>query len=417
MSAGFGGALTDSSAYLLATGLPPNRREQALQQLFSAKRGIGLTFIRAPMGASDFTVGPAYTYDDVPAGVSDPQLAHFSIAHDMTYIVPLLREARRINPALTVMANPWSPPAWMKTNDSLVGSGDPRGTLKHDAYAPLADYFVRFVQAYRRAGVKISYVGVQNEPLIAPSDYPGMVLTPEAEGVFIGRFLAPAFQRANIQAKILAWDFDFAFADQYVPSVASIAGTSLGGVAYHCYFGGPKAAPVTMRIRRLPSFVTECSSGLSHLRPGEMIVRALRGSMAGVQLWNLALNEAGGPKHGGGCPGCIAPLVVDASKRTYRLTSDYWELGQFSKFIQHGAYRIASSSDDGCGTQVACGIETVAFRNPDGTEVLVVTTNNGRAAAFTVTEGERHFTARVPDGGIATFVWRTARSDGASVGR
>ena len=171
-----------------------------MRSLFDPRGGLGLSYLRQPMGASDFVAGPHYTYDDVPAGQTDFRLKHFSIAHDRAEILPLLRQALRLNPNLKVMATPWSPPAWMKTNDSLVGGrfkDDPR---VYDAYAR---YFVRFVQEYRRAGVPIDAVTLQNEPQNRnPSAYPGMDLRDDEEArlvVAVGRALrtAPASTRRS----------------------------------------------------------------------------------------------------------------------------------------------------------------------------------------------------------------------------
>ncbi|WP_223165861.1 glycoside hydrolase family 30 protein [Lentzea indica] len=158
---GFGASITDSSAEVL-TGLSPAVRADTMRKLFDPVRGIGVSFLRQPVGSSDFTAAQEhYTYDDVPAGQTDFPLRHFSVQHDEAKILPLLREAKRLNPRLKVMATPWSPPAWMKTGNSLVG-----GQLKDDPkiYDAYARYLVKFVQAYTAAGVPIDFLSVQNEP-------------------------------------------------------------------------------------------------------------------------------------------------------------------------------------------------------------------------------------------------------------
>src|SRR6476469_8402970 len=142
---GFGASFTDSSAWLIGTKLDASQRNAVMRDLFS-DQGIGLSFLRQPMGASDFAVKGNYSYDDMPPGKTDPTLAHFSIDHDRAYIIPLLLQARRINPRLTVMATPWSPPGWMKTTDSMIG-----GTLRPQVYQPLADYFAKFIEEYTSA--------------------------------------------------------------------------------------------------------------------------------------------------------------------------------------------------------------------------------------------------------------------------
>ena len=170
---GFGASITDSSAHVLSR-LDGRTRRATMKRLFSPSEGAGLSFLRQPMGASDFVAGDFYTYDDLPAGRTDYDMSKFSIAHDREEIIPLLRQALALNPRLKVIGSPWSAPAWMKTNGSLIGGrliDDPR------IYAAYARYFVKFVQAYARAGVPVYAVTVQNEPQNRnPSGYPGMDL-------------------------------------------------------------------------------------------------------------------------------------------------------------------------------------------------------------------------------------------------
>src|ERR671930_912978 len=168
---GFGGSITDSSASVLYS-LSPTARDAAMRQLFDPNTGDGLDFLRQPIGASDFVAGAQdYSYDDMPPGQTDYLQQHFSIAHDEAQILPLLREAEAINPDLTIMASPWSPPAWMKTSGSLIGGrliDDPR------IYLSYALYLVKFLAAYRDQGVDVKYLTVQNEPQNRhPSMYPG----------------------------------------------------------------------------------------------------------------------------------------------------------------------------------------------------------------------------------------------------
>ncbi|HYO17059.1 MAG TPA: hypothetical protein VES02_00125, partial [Dermatophilaceae bacterium] len=132
---GFGASMTDTSAWVLTSKLSEAARRQTMKDLFSPEQGIGLSMLRQPMGASDFAVNGSYSYDDLPAGQSDPGLSRFSIAHDQAYIIPRLREALRLNPALTMMASPWSAPGWMKTSDSMV-----TGSLKPEYYDAFAGY-------------------------------------------------------------------------------------------------------------------------------------------------------------------------------------------------------------------------------------------------------------------------------------
>ena len=201
---GFGASFTDSSAWLVGTRLDRDRRDAAMRDLFSARDGIGLSFVRQPMGASDFAVEGNYSYDDMPAGETDPTLAHFSIDHDRAYIIPVLKQARRLNPGLTLMASPWSPPGWMKTSDNMVG-----GTLKPEAYQPLADYFAKFVRAYAKEGLPVRYISPNNEPLYVPGGYPGLGLGADEANTLIKNNLAPTLRRAGLPTKILGYDHNW----------------------------------------------------------------------------------------------------------------------------------------------------------------------------------------------------------------
>ena len=202
---GFGASITDSSADVLYR-LDRRNRDATMRRLFSTTEGNGLSFLRQPMGASDFVAGDFYTYDDLPPGRTDYDMRRFSIAHDRAQILPLLRQALALNPRLKVIGSPWSPPAWMKTNRSLIGGrliDDPR------IYAAYARYFVKFVEGYERAGVPVYAVTVQNEPQNRnPSGYPGMDLPVAQEAkliVAVGR----AFREARLDTKIFGYDHNW----------------------------------------------------------------------------------------------------------------------------------------------------------------------------------------------------------------
>ena len=247
-----------------------------MRDLFDPNAGLGLSYLRQPMGASDFVSGPHYTYDDRPAGRTDFAMKRFSIAHDRAQILPLLREARRLNPALKVMGTPWSPPAWMKTNGSLVGGrfiDDPR------VYAAYAKYFVRFVDEFRKAGVPIDTLTLQNEPQNRnPSAYPGMDLRNEEEARLV-EAVGPALQRAGLgQTKLLGFDHNWTLHPNdggppgdpanpnYARDLLADPGASrwLAGTAFHCYSGDPSAQGALHDM--FPSkdiYFSECSGSQS----------------------------------------------------------------------------------------------------------------------------------------------------------
>ncbi|HEV3053290.1 MAG TPA: hypothetical protein VGX45_01450, partial [Solirubrobacteraceae bacterium] len=344
---GIGAAMTDSSAWLIEKQLLPTARADLLNQLFAGyPAGIGISFLRVPMGASDFTqTGKSYSYDDLPPGQSDPTLKHFSIAHDFRWTIPALKAALAIDPHIVLQANPWSPPAWMKTNDALNNYGD-FGFLYGRAYAPLANYFVKFIKAYAAAGVPISMITPQNEPG-NPSRYPGMNLSAHAEANLIQYFIAPALKAAGLHTQIFGHDAGFsapsvAFAESLAASGAS---PSLSGIAWHCYHGSPIAMSVLHHLHpNMIETMDECAQGLIS-SISETIVASLNNWASAVVLFNLALNTHRGPvEPHNGCPGCTAEATINQQTGTYQFGLNYYQLGQATAFIRPGAQVIAANN-------------------------------------------------------------------------
>ncbi len=193
---GFGAAMTDTSAWLIQDRLTGSARTALYDDLWGPT-GADMSFLRIPMGATDFTVHERpYSYDDLPRGQSDPALRHFSVAHDRAYIIPAIQQALVRNPNLTMLANPWSVPGWMKSNDALDNSKH-SGVLLHADLGPFAQYFVKFLQAYAAAGIKIGAITPQNEPGNA-TQYPGMELPADREARLIATWLKPALAKAGL---------------------------------------------------------------------------------------------------------------------------------------------------------------------------------------------------------------------------
>ncbi|MEU1210633.1 glycoside hydrolase family 30 beta sandwich domain-containing protein [Nocardia sp. NPDC005825] len=423
LTAGFGVAMTESSAYLLSDHLPKAQREDVIRKLFSPTEGIGLSFLRLPIGASDYVVGELGTPDDQPPGGADPSLRDFSIDRDMKYVIPAARAAVEANPNMTVMANPWTPPAWMKTDDTLVTTTGPLGHLKPEYYPAFAQYLVKFVQAYRDQGIPIDYLGVQNEPMTPLAmvvGIPESYLDPVQQGILIRDHIAPALAQAGLSIGVMAYDDGFQRSEVYIPGVMSQARDQVAGFAYHCYLTDPSSIDIQSRAYpEKAQLVTECSSKLSNVDPQQMMIRSLRAGAQGIQLWNAVLDQNGGPKMGNGCRGlvgpsagqdCIAPVTVNTDHNDYSFTSDYWALAHFSKFIQLGAKRVDTTTPSACPTTPVsgwqCGLEGVTFDNPDGSRVLVVTANDGTDHTFTLSDSGRKTTYTLPAGATATLVWK-----------
>lgn len=398
---GFGASLTDSSAWLLWNKLSESQRKAALQMLFSREKGIGISVLRQPMGASDFALED-YSYDDMPRGETDPELNHFSIDHDRAYILPILRDALALNPQLKIIASPWSPPGWMKTSGSMI-----QGALLPSAYAPLAKYFVKFVQAYEAAGIPVYAVTIQNEPLNIPNDYPGLGMTAGEQTVFLRDHLGPAFRDAGIKTKIMIFDHNWDLI-QFPITVLNdaAAAASAAGTAIHCYGGSVTAqAELHGRFPDKDIWLTECSGG--EWQKGKLleqqvrlIIGATRNWAKSVVLWNLALNQNHEP-YLGGCTTCRGVITVDDSASPSRVieTVDFTALGHASKYVQPGAYRIESNSF-GEGS-----LEDVAFKNPDGSIVLVVLNGSNGPTTFNIGWKDKYASCKLAASSVATFRW------------
>ncbi len=425
---GFGASITDSSASVLYR-LGAQQRAAAMRDLFSTDQ---LSVLRQPMGASDFVDGPFYTYDDMPAGTTDYGMAHFSVDHDRAQIIPLLRQALALNPALKIIATPWSPPAWMKTPESLIGGrliDEPR---IYDAYAR---YFVKFVQAYRQAGVPIYAVTLQNEPQNRhPNGYPGMDM-PVAQEAKLINALGPALQRAGLHTKLFGYDHNWSEHPNDIASTPpgedpevdypfDLLGTSasrwLAGTAFHCYNGDQVRQ--TQLHNAFPDkeiWFTECSGSHGPTDPPaqvfsdtlkwharNLVLGVTRNWGQTVVNWNLALDPSGGP-HNNGCDTCTGVLTVGPGQTVTR-DAEYYTLGHMARFVRPGAVRIASTSFGTTGWNGQ--IMDAAFRNPDGSTALVVHNENDNPAAFAVAEGDASFDYTLPGGALATFVWPAAKA-------
>jgi glucosylceramidase len=405
---GFGASLTDASAWLIYNKLSASQRTTLLNNLFSASSGVGLDFLRQPMGASDLTLPASgeYSYDDMPAGQTDPSLAHFSISHDTSYIIPVLQQALQINPNIKIMGTPWSPPGWMKSTGSMEG-----GTLNSNAYVAYANYFVKFIQAYQALGLPIYAISPQNEPLYVPTGYPGMSMPATTERDFIKNYLGPAFSSNGITTNILGYDHNW---DQpgYPETILSdsTASSYTSGVAWHCYAGTVDAQTTVHNL--YPSkdtYETECSGGTwegSNWPNGfqntmELLINTTRNWSKTVVRWGLALDTNNGPNLGTGasCTTCRGIVTINQSNGAVTYNSDYYALGQASKFVVPGASRIDSNS---FGSK---SIEDVAFKNPDGSRVLVVYNSRPTSKTFQVQWNNEAFSYTLPAGAVATFKW------------
>jgi len=321
---GFGASFTDSAAYLLNEKVPTSQLNSVMTSLFDHANGIGVSFVRNPMGASDLARYD-YSYDDLPVGQTDPNLTNFSISHDLVDIVPLVKLAKQINPQLKIMATPWSPPGWMKTSGSMIG-----GFLLSSDYPQFSNYFIKYIQDYAAQGISIDYISMQNEPLFLPSNYPGMCMpatvtdtttcgtSPTDETTAIQDELS-ALTTAGLSTKILIYDHNWDRPDypRTVLSNSQIAGSSqIAGVAWHGYGGNPGAmSSLHDSFPSLGNYETEHSGGTwvsDQVKSDfEEMTQVMRNWGKSYVKWSLALDQNRGP-HTGGCGTC--PPVVTLSE-------------------------------------------------------------------------------------------------------
>jgi glucosylceramidase len=405
---GFGAAMTDTSAWLLYDELSPAARASTMAALFS-RAGIHLSFVHIPMAASDFTAnGTPYTYDDMPAGESDPSMEHFSIAHDEPYVMPALQQMLSLNREVFTLADPWTAPPWMKAN-GLYNNLHLAGTVLPQYYPALAQYFVRFIEAYEARGVPIDAISMMNEPN-SLSSWPGTALTAADQTQFLPQYLAPALQGAGLRPGVFGLDgTDLNDARTLLDGTGNV----VTGVAFHCYKGMAIMSRLHAEYPSRTLLVSECSPGISRYAAAEAAIAATRNWAAGVQLWNLALDPAGGPVQApnGGCGGCTGLVTVDEQTHTATFGRTFYQLGQISKYVQPGAARIFSTrpvSDFTAGARygVTPGVDDVAFVNPDGSKVLVAYNNTPQPSPIAVKYRGRFLNWALPGGATVTFRWR-----------
>jgi len=399
---GLGASFTDSSAYLINQVLSDEDRNSLMEKLFSQDKGIGLSFLRNPMGSSDFS-RTIYSYDDQAKGTSDENLSDFSIDHDQQDIIPLIQQALILNPDLKVMMSPWSPPGWMKTSDNMIG-----GSLKSTYFEAYAQYFVKTIQAYQTAGIDLFAITVQNEPLYLPKNYPGSSMSPDQQANFIKNALKPAFNAAGIETLILAYDHNWDRKD-YPLSVLENAEDEVDGVAWHVY--GGNVISQTEVYRAYPNkdvYFTEASGGewippfeqafLSQIKTG---IDVFRNYSKTYVLWNMALDETNGPVVPGfGTSTCRGVVTINQQTKALTYNLDYITLAHFSDYLQKDAVRIDSTKAEGNFT-------SVAFMNPDQTLSVVIYNIKDTQRDALIHLNDSTLVVSMPGKSVATVTFQT----------
>jgi len=399
---GIGCSFEEATAYSLRR-MPDG--ERVLRALVDPVDGIGWNLMRICFGSSDFTARPYYSYDDMPPGETDPDLARFGIAKDVEYgIIDLVQRAMAINSELKVFASPWSPPGWMKSRGSMCG-----GRLLRECYEVAARYYRMAVQAYAAYGIPIHAFTLQNEPLMAHRGYPTCRFTWDEERDFL-KLVRREFDAHGLETEIWIFDHNFKDAMRYPARILQDpeAYGATDGVAYHAYEGRvQQMGAFHERFPEMPLYFTEYStwrtSGI------EKVLSYFRNGARSYNAWVTCLDDQRQPNAG---PHHASPTFVTVSSSdpgSYWYIPEYYLLGQVSKFVQRGAFRVAS--DEGSARTITDAV----FLNPDGRLVLIAVNQTNVARSFRVVAQEQQFMATVPDKTVATYRWpsREANSGAA----
>ena len=394
---GFGYTLTGGSA-LHIMRMSSAARATLLQELFgNGPEGIGVSFLRISIGASDLDE-LVFSYDDMPAGKTDPELKNFSLGYDQKYLIPLLKQILSINPKMKILGSPWSPPAWMKTNNDTRG-----GSLKTEYYPLYANYLVKYLQEMKKEGINLYAITIQNEPL-HPGNNPSLLMPADAQKEFVRDHLGAAFSKNNIQTRIIIYDHN-ADRPDYPISILDDpkAAQYIDGSAFHLYGGEVSAISKVHNAHPEKNlYFTEQWVGA----PGDfdkemswhtenLIIGAPRNWCKTVLEWNLAADAEQQPHTDrGGCVGCMGAVTITGND--YKREPAYYIIAQASKFVPAGSVRVGSNLLD--------GLPNVAYKTPEGKTVAIVQNTSGAEKTVDITSGNRKTTITLKAGGIATLV-------------
>jgi glucosylceramidase len=405
---GFGGAMTDATCYVLSQ-LSAEERKPIMHDLF-APGEMNLSVCRTCIGASDYS-RTAYSFDE--SDEPDPELKKFSIEHDKAYILPMLREARKLNPELFLFSSPWSPPGWMKANKSMLG-----GTMRKSSYAPYAQYFLKFLEGYKSDGIEINAVTIQNETDTEQDGrMPACLWGQEYEIEFVKDHLGPVLKKAGAKTKIWVLDHNYNLWGRATAELSDPAAYEfIDGIAWHGYVGDATAMTrVHDEFPKKNAYWTEGGPDVTApdyqtdwAKWGEIFNGVLNNWARSITAWNVALDEQGKPNIG---PfSCGGVITVDNGSHKVTKSGQYWAFAHYSKHVKLGAKVIASN-----GTEIAptgglldAGTSTalthVAFRNPDGSYVVVLA-NRGSERKVQLVMGTNSLEMDMPADSLYTLQW------------
>ncbi|MBL7724508.1 MAG: glucosylceramidase [Chitinophagaceae bacterium] len=394
---GFGYTLTGGSATLINQMDAPSKSSLLTELFGNGTDAIGISYLRISIGASDLSAS-VFSYDDMPAGQTDPTLANFSLSLDTVDLIPVLKQILTINPQIKIMGSPWSAPVWMKNNGSSIG-----GNLQSQYYSVYAQYFVKYIQAMTAKGIRVDAITPQNEPQHGGNN-PSMVMSATEQADFIKNHLGPAFQAAGITTKIIVWDHN-CDNPNYPISILNDAAAKpfIDGSAFHLYAGeigalsGVKAAHPDKNL-----YFTEQWTGANGSFDGDLkwhlknvIIGSMRNWSKIALEWNLANDPSYGPHTPGGCTECKGAVTINAS--VVNRNVGYYIIAHASKFVPAGSVRIASTT--------GVSLHSVAFVRPDGKKVLIVLNDSGSSTSFNIKYKGKWAVTSLTGATVGTYVW------------
>jgi glucosylceramidase len=403
---GIGGALTDAAAETFFK-LPRDKQQEILRAYFDPQNGIGYSLGRTHINSCDFS-SKSYTYvkDD------DRDLRSFDIAHDRKYRIPFIKAVlAEAGKDYSLLVSPWSPPAWMKSNNDMLHGG----SLLPEFYEAWANYYVKFIKAYENEGIPIWGLTVQNEPM-AIQTWESCIYTAQDECDFVKNHLGPVLENAGLKdKKILVWDHNRNLMYQRSQAVLDdpAAAKYVWGVAFHWYAGDnfENVRRVTEAYPKVNVLMTEACLYPFDLKKindwqwgetyGKSMINDFNNGAVGWTDWNILLDETGGPNHVDNF--CYAPMHGDTKTGRLYYMNSYYYIGHFSKFIRPGARRIVSSS-------MVDTLMTTAFLNPDGKMAVVVLNLSDKEQPFSLWLDGKAANTTIPAHSIMTLVCQTPMS-------
>lgn len=408
---GFGVAITGSTCFNLME-MKLADRVAFLTETFSQDKGFGFSYVRISIGCSDFALSE-YTCCD------EKGIEHFALqSEEENYIIPILKEILAINPSLKIMGSPWTCPRWMKVRD--LTSKEPYnswtgGRLNPDYYQDYATYFVKWIQAFAKAGIKIYSITPQNEPL-HDGNSASLYMEWSEEKDFVKTALGPQLKAAGLDTKIYAWDHNY---DGYsyplnIYGSDKEAGDYFTGAAFHNYNGSN--AVLDIMHRQYPDkelIFTEASIG--EWNAGRDLNARLLADMdelafgtvgkwcKGVIVWNLMLDSDRGPNRGdyGGCPTCYGAVDINnADYKTITRNSHYYMIAHLSSVVKPGAVRIGTTGYE------SNGIVYMAFKNTDDSYAFVIMNKLDEEKTVIVNDGKHNFDCKLPAKSVVSCLWK-----------